>query len=231
MGTTDRKHAARTTPVPAAPGRDWEEAAAGGIHTIALKRDGTWARGINWPRCLALARPVTARSLWKRPVAIWVKVWAGGVGASHCIRRQPRVLGLRTPIQPSLNAKRQSAFRRVSPPTPTGWTWASARILPSRSNRTGHFGLGGGRRRQTDARDEPGTPHRCASGPTTMADDPCLRWVVVPRSDKEDGSLWVMDASDVDPNGPNRTPTTVQFRRAIAAEGGGRCYSRCRSWR
>ena len=46
-----------------------------------------------------------------------------------------------------------------------------------------------------------------------MADDPCLRRVVVPGLTKKDGSFWLMDASEFDPNGPNRTDRPLRFRR------------------
>jgi alpha-tubulin suppressor-like RCC1 family protein len=80
-GAPDRKHAAVYSPVPAAPGNDWKQAVAGGIHTIALKRDGTlWAWGHNWPGCLGTgstnnsAVPVQVGSSTN-----WVKVWASVV--------------------------------------------------------------------------------------------------------------------------------------------------------
>ena len=49
LGPVDRRKVSAHTPVPGASGHDWKEAVAGGIHTLALKRDGTlWAWGNNW---------------------------------------------------------------------------------------------------------------------------------------------------------------------------------------
>jgi alpha-tubulin suppressor-like RCC1 family protein len=70
----------QTTPVPSVPGNDWKQAAVGGSHSVAVKKDGTlWAWGNNWAGQLGVGR--TNREF---PYAVqvgsgtnWVKVWAG----------------------------------------------------------------------------------------------------------------------------------------------------------
>ena len=58
---------------------DWKQAAAGGIHSVALKTNGTlWAWGDNWAECVGMAStngssvPVQVGSATN-----WTKVWAG----------------------------------------------------------------------------------------------------------------------------------------------------------
>ena len=78
-GIQNRKGREANIPVHAAPGNDWKQAAAGGIHTVALRTDGTlWAWGDNWAGSLGTgstsnsAVPVQVGSSTN-----WVKVWAG----------------------------------------------------------------------------------------------------------------------------------------------------------
>ena len=79
-GTSGKASRARNTPVPSVPGNDWKQAAVGGSHSVAVKKDGTlWAWGNNWAGQLGVGR--TNR---ENPQAIqvgtatnWVKVWAG----------------------------------------------------------------------------------------------------------------------------------------------------------
>src|SRR2546423_5053229 len=67
-------------PVLSAPGNQWKQAAAGGSHTIALKRDGTvWAWGNNWAGQLGIGSTIASAVAQQVGAATnWPKVWAGG---------------------------------------------------------------------------------------------------------------------------------------------------------
>jgi RNA polymerase sigma factor (sigma-70 family) len=81
-GTSGRGNQQRSIPVPSVPGNDWKQAAAGGSHSVALKRDGTlWAWGNNWAGQLGIGS--TNREVPEAEqigsATNWVKVWAGMV--------------------------------------------------------------------------------------------------------------------------------------------------------
>ena len=115
-------------PVRAAPGHDWKQAVAGGIHTVAIKKDGTlWAWGNNWAGSLGTgstsnsAVPVEVGSATN-----WVKVWAGILETRRAaIRWQSLVLGRESRSGCFLKAPASFWFPRAFPRTPTGWTWGS----------------------------------------------------------------------------------------------------------
>lgn len=68
----------RPTPVRSAPGNDWKQVATSGIHSVALKRDGTlWSWGNNWAG--QLGDGTTNSSLVPVQVGTssnWIKIWA-----------------------------------------------------------------------------------------------------------------------------------------------------------
>jgi alpha-tubulin suppressor-like RCC1 family protein len=74
-GTTVREQA---SPVRSIPGNDWKQVAASGIHSVALKQDGTlWAWGYNWAG--QLGDGTTNRSRVPLRVgssANWIRIWA-----------------------------------------------------------------------------------------------------------------------------------------------------------
>lgn len=72
----------RASPVPSAPGDDWKQVAAGGSHSLALKKDGTlWSWGENWAGQLGLG--LTNRQIADATQigtnANWTKIWASGL--------------------------------------------------------------------------------------------------------------------------------------------------------
>jgi len=68
----------RATPVRSAPGNDWKQVATTGIHSVALKRDGTlWSWGNNWGGQMGDGTKNSSLV----PVRIgtssnWIKIWA-----------------------------------------------------------------------------------------------------------------------------------------------------------
>lgn len=68
----------QATPVRSAPGTDWKQVATSGIHSVALKRDGTlWSWGNNWAGQFGDGTTNDSRS----PVQVgastnWIRVWA-----------------------------------------------------------------------------------------------------------------------------------------------------------
>jgi len=68
----------RATPVRSIPGNDWKQVATTGIHSAALKRDGTlWSWGNNWAGQLGDGTTTNSRS----PLRVgsstnWIRIWA-----------------------------------------------------------------------------------------------------------------------------------------------------------
>lgn len=72
----------RILPTRVLAGNDWKEVAAGGAHSLALKRDGTlWAWGNNWAGQLGIgaANPEILEPTKVGTGSNWVRVWAAGV--------------------------------------------------------------------------------------------------------------------------------------------------------
>lgn len=81
-GIGDRRNADRDTPLPAAFGTDWTQVAAGGSHSLALKRDGTlWSWGNNWAGQLGLgiANQQVPEVSQVGASTNWSRVWAAGL--------------------------------------------------------------------------------------------------------------------------------------------------------
>jgi len=79
-GTSGRSDAWRSTPIRSAPGNGWKQAAVGGSHSVALKKDGTlWAWGNNWAGQLGIGSTnrVVSEAVQVGSATNWVKVWAG----------------------------------------------------------------------------------------------------------------------------------------------------------
>jgi len=80
VSASGRANHQRSTPVPSAPGNDWKQAAVGGSHSVALKKDGTlWAWGNNWAGQLGVGRTNHSfpEAMQIGSATNWVKVWAG----------------------------------------------------------------------------------------------------------------------------------------------------------
>ena len=216
IGKADKKHVAVYTPVHAAPGNDWKQAAAGGIHTVALKKDGTlWAWGINWPGCLGTGLtndspvPVQVGSSTN-----WVKVWAGliesvalqsdgslwywGENPDPAFSQGVGAIRVPTRVSPDTNWVDagfgvNTAFAIKS--DGTLWAWGRhAEVYTGAPNQTLNT-----------------KPMRVGTNTDWAAIPACGGWWCQGLT-KKDGSFWLMDAADFDPNGPNRANKTVRFR-------------------
>ncbi|MGA2245158.1 MAG: hypothetical protein ABSH48_09180 [Verrucomicrobiota bacterium] len=71
----------QVTPVRSVPGTDWKQVATSGIHSVALKRNGTlWSWGNNWAGQLGDGTTIDSRV----PVQVgsssnWTRFWANGI--------------------------------------------------------------------------------------------------------------------------------------------------------
>ena len=217
VGTTGRRNGDANTPVHAAPGNDWKQAAAGGIHTVALKKDGTlWAWGHNWAGSLGTgstnnsAVPVQVGSATN-----WIKVWAGmlesvamqsdgslwywGDNPDPAYDKHVGQILVPTRISPDTNWVDvgfgvNTVFAIKS--DGTLWTWG----------RNAHA--------YTDAQDPAldTTPTRVGTN-NDWRTIPACGWWWCQGLTKKDGSLWLMDASDGEPYGPRPPYKPVRFRR------------------
>ena len=205
------------TPVPAAPGNDWKQAAAGGIHSVALKKDGTlWAWGNNWAGSVGSTSPEGSSV----PVQIgsetnWIRIWAGsletvGMQSDHSLW----YWGDSPDPACDMKAGRIPFPMLISPDTDwvdvgfgvntvfaikangTLWTWG----------RQAHVYTGA----SDTAKDA--TPTRIGTDSDWQSISAAAGWWCQGLI-KKDGSLWLMDASDGKPNGPQPPYKPVRFRR------------------
>ncbi len=212
---------ARPTPLPvpvsAAPGNDWRQAAAGGIHSVALKRDGTlWGWGNNWASSVGIAStngssvPVQIGS-----AANWVKVWARGL---KTVAMQSDGSLWYWGENPNWALAQQGthilAPARVSPDT--NWVdvgFGVNTILAIKSD--GTLWAWGQQAHVYTGISDPATevtPTRVGTESDWRAISDCSDWWCQGLV-KKDGSLWLMDASDGKPNGPQSPFKPVRFRR------------------
>jgi alpha-tubulin suppressor-like RCC1 family protein len=211
-----RKVIART-PIPAAQGNDWKQAVAGGVHTLALKKDGTlWAWGNNWAGSLGTSSTNNSAV----PVQVgsgsnWIKVWAGSL-ESVAMQSDGSLWYWGDNPDPAfdMHVGKISVPTRVSPNTDwvdvgfgvntvfavkadgTLWTWGRNAHVYTES--------------QNPALDA--TPTRVGTNSDWGSVPACgLGWCQ--GLTKKDGSLWLMDASDFDVNLRRGPAKAVRFRR------------------
>lgn len=204
-------------PVSAAPGNDWKQAAAGGVHSLAIKLDGTlWAWGNNWAGSVGIAS-TNGSSV---PVQVgaatnWVKVWASMLESAG-LQSDGTLWYWGDNPDPSFkqDVGRITEPTRISDDTNwvdvgfgvntvfaikwdgTLWAWGrEAHVY------TGAADL---------ARDV--QPLRVGTDSDWKAISPSPGWWCQGLI-KKDGSLWLMDASDGEPNGPRPPYKPVRFRR------------------
>ena len=126
MGTEQKPRA--NIPVHAAPGNDWKQAVAGGIHTLAIKKDGTlWAWGNNWAGSLGTGTTSnSAVPLQVGSATNWIKVWAGTL-ESVALQSDGSLWYWGDNPDPAFRQCTSARFLspRAFPRTPIGWTWGS----------------------------------------------------------------------------------------------------------
>ncbi len=223
-GQSKQDHLTRPRPIPApalaAPGNDWKQAAAGGVHSVALKKDGTlWGWGNNWAGRLGIA-PTNGSAV---PVRIgsdtnWTRVWAGNLttvamqsdGSLWCWGDFPNP-EFRTPTAPI------PAPMRISPDT----NWVDAGLVGDTAfaiKPDGTLWVWGNQAHMfTEASDaaRDAVPTRVGTNADWKALSACTGgywWC--PGLIKKDGSLWLMETTDPNPNGPSKPYPPVRFRRA-----------------
>jgi alpha-tubulin suppressor-like RCC1 family protein len=220
VGTTgilNRKARESNIPVAAAPGHDWKQAVAGGIHTLAIKQDGTlWAWGDNWAGSLGTGTTSnSAVPLQVGSAANWIKVWAG-ILESVGLQSDGSLWYWGDNPDPAFQQGTGQilAPTRISPDTNwvdvgfgvntvlavkadgTLWTWG----------RNAHV--------YSDAQNP-----SLDTVPTRVGTN--CDWASIPACGlgwcqgltKKDGSLWLMDASDFDVNLRRGPSKAVRFRR------------------
>lgn len=217
QGTPGRLNMKASVPVPAAPGNEWKQAVAGGVHTLALKKDGTlWAWGVNWAGTLGTG--TTSNSAVPVQVGAatsWVKVWAGNL-QSVGLQSDGSLWYWGEDPDPSNRGGAGHILipKRISPDTNwtdvgfgndtvfaikadgTLWTWG----------RTAHF-YTGSPNLVLDA-----TPMRLGTNSDWAFVSACGLWWCQGLI-KKDGSLWLMDASGSLRYGPKSPYKPVRFRR------------------
>jgi alpha-tubulin suppressor-like RCC1 family protein len=217
VGTGGKQNMKADTPVHGAPGNDWKQAAAGGSHTAALKKDGTlWAWGNNWAGQLGTGS--TSNSMV--PVQVgsatnWVKVWATllecvamqsdgslwywGENPDPAFPQGKGCIPVPTRVSPDTNWVDvgfgvNTVFAIKS--DGTLWTWGrNADAYTSTQDQTLNT-----------------TPTQVGTNSDWRAIPACGGWWCQGLT-KKDGSLWLMDMSDSKPNGPRSPYKPVRFRR------------------
>jgi alpha-tubulin suppressor-like RCC1 family protein len=217
LGPVDRKKVSAHTPVPGAPGHDWKQAVAGGIHTLALKQDGTlWAWGNNWAGSLGTG------STSNSPVPLqvgsstnWVKVWAGML-ESVALQSEGSLWYWGENPDPAYDMHVGSRLvpTRISPDT--NWVdvgFGPWTVFAIKSDGT-LWAWGRYAHVYTGVSDQAldATPTRVGTNSDWASIPACGTWWCQGLT-KKDGSLWLMDASDFDLNRPSGPEKAVRFKR------------------
>ena len=206
-----------SVPIPAAQGNDWKQAAAGGIHSVALKQDGTlWAWGNNWAGSVGIAStngsavPVQVGSS-----SNWVRTWACGL--ETVAMQSDRSLWYWGENPDAALAKKGQQIQfptRVSPDT--NWVdvgFGERTVLAIKADGTlwawgqqAHVFTG------SDSPFDDVTPTRVSTNSDWSCFSHSCGWWCVGLA-KQDGSLWLLDASDAEPNGPRAPYKPLKITR------------------
>jgi len=206
-------------PVPAAPGNDWKKAAAGGIHSVAVKKDGTlWAWGNNWAGSVGIAStngsavPVQIGSATN-----WSRIWACSL-ESVAMQSDGSLWYWGENPNPAFaqDAGQIFAPMRISPDT--NWVevgFGLNTVFAIKSDGT-LWAWGRQAHVYTGASDQAqdATPARVGTDSDWRTLSASTGWWCQGLT-KKDGSLWLMDASDGQPNGPQSSYQPVRFRRVM----------------
>ena len=206
-----------SAPVLATPGNDWKQAAAGGIHTIAIKKDGTlWGWGNNWAGSVGIA----SRTGSFVPVQIgsatnWTKVWASGL-ESLAMQSDGSLWYWGENPDPAFAQTTNQVFTPTRTSPDTNWVdvgFGLNTVFGIKSDGT-LWAWGRHAEAYTGARDpaQNAIPARVGSDSDWQSISASAGWWCQGLI-KKDGSLWLMDASDADPNGPRPPYKGPRFRR------------------
>jgi alpha-tubulin suppressor-like RCC1 family protein len=217
VGTVGRQNAMANTPVHAAPGNDWKQAAAGGMHSVALKNDGTlWAWGYN--RAGSLGTGSTNSSLV--PVQVgsatnWIKVWTESLD-NVAMQSDGSLWYWGENPDPAFPQGTGAILipTRVSPDT--NWVdvgfglWT---VFAIKSDGT-LWAWGRYAHVYTGAQDESldATPSRVGTNSDWQTIPACGGWWCLGLT-KKDGSLWFVNPSASQRYGPSSPYEVVQFSR------------------
>ncbi|MGO8930800.1 MAG: RCC1 domain-containing protein [Limisphaerales bacterium] len=217
VGTVGRQNPWANTPVRAASGNDWKQAVAGGIHSVALKNDGTlWAWGNNWAGSLGTgstsnsAVPVQVGSSTN-----WIKVWAGML-ETVALQSDGSLWYWGGNPDPALDQRVGSILVPTRISLDTNWVdvgFGPWTVFAIKSDGT-LWTWGQNADAYTDAHDPAldTTPTRVGTSSDWRSISACGLWWCQGLT-KKDGSLWLMDASDGQLNGPRLPYKPVKFRR------------------
>jgi hypothetical protein len=217
VGTVGRQNQWANIPVHAAPGNDWKQAVAGGIHTVALKNDGTlWAWGVNWAGSLGTgstsnsAVPVQVGSSTN-----WIKVWAGML-ETVALQSDGSLWYWGDNPDPAFGQGTGAILvpTRVSPDT--NWVdvgFGVNTVFAIKADGT-LWTLGRNAHVYTDTHDPAldSRPTRIGTNSDWRSIPACGLWWRQGLT-RKDGSLWLMDASDYDANWPPNHAKALRFRR------------------
>ena len=205
-------------PIPAAPGKDWKQAATGGSHySVALKRDGTlWGWGNNWAGSVGILS-TNGSSV---PVQIgsatnWIKVWAGSLETVGMQSDGTLWYWGENP-NPAFDQEEGQIFTPTRISQDTNWVdvgFGVNTVLAIKSDGT-LWAWGRQAHVYTGASDSAQnvTPTRVGTNSDWASLSACAGWWCQGLI-KKDGSLWFMDASDGEPNGPRAPYKPVHFRQ------------------
>jgi alpha-tubulin suppressor-like RCC1 family protein len=217
VGTMGRQNLMANIPVPAAPGHDWKQAVAGGIHTVAIKKDGTlWAWGNNWAGSLGTGSTNNSAVPVQAGLATnWVKVWAGML-ESVALQSDGSLWYWGDNPDPAydMHVGNRLVPTRISPDT--NWVdvgFGPWTVFAIKSDGT-LWAWGRHAHVYTGVSDQAldATPTRVGTNSDWASIPACGMWWCQGLT-KKDGSLWLMDASDFDLNRPHGPEKAVRFKR------------------
>lgn len=211
------KPAAINSPIPAAPGNDWKQAAAGGIHSVALKKDGTlWAWGNNWAGSVGIeSTKGSAIPTQVGATTNWVKVWAG-ILETVAMQSDGGLWYWGENPDPTFAQGVGQIFSPTRVGSDTNWVdvgFGVNTVFAIKSDgtlwvwgRQAHVYTGATNPAQNV------TPTRVGTDSNWLAFSASAGWWCQGLT-KKDGSLWLLDASDGEPNGPRSPFKPVRYRR------------------
>lgn len=207
------------TPTLAAPDNDWKQATAGGMHIVALKTNGTlWAWGNNWTGSVGIS--VTNGS--STPVQIgsdtnWIRVWTG-IAESVAMKSDHTLWYWGENPDPAvkMGTGQISSPMQVSPDT--NWVdvgFGPWTVFAIKSDGT-LWSWGWCAESFTGAKDasQNSVPMRVGTNSDWRSFSASAGWWWCVGLTKNDGSHWLLDASEGKPNGPAmHAKLVVHFRQ------------------